>query len=93
MIKRASVSPVTGNCVGAAGVRDRGAGEHGDRRRPPARSTNATAPTTTAFAARARPRRGLAASVTRIRFRRYSAVMNMVATTASAISPANVPRR
>ena len=29
----------------------------------------------------------------RMRLRRYSAVMNIAATTASAISPANVPRR
>ena len=56
-------------------------------------TTNDTAATTTAFAASTRPRRGLAANVTRIRFRRYSAVMNSAATTPSAISPANVPTR
>src|ERR1019366_8293325 len=44
-----------------------------------------------AFAASTRPRRGLAVRVTRIRPRRNSAVMNMVATTSTAISPANVP--
>jgi len=48
-------------------------------------------PITTALAASTRPRRGLAARVTRIRPRRYSVVMNSVATTISAISPANVP--
>src|ERR1700728_2703024 len=44
-----------------------------------------------AFAASTRLRRGLAVRVTRIRPRRNSAVMNMVATTSTAISPANVP--
>ncbi len=53
--------------------------------------TNTTAKVTTALAARTRPRRGTAVIVTRIRPRRYSAVMNMVATTTTAISPANVP--
>ena len=56
-------------------------------------TTNDTAATTTAFAASTRPRRGLAANVTRISERRYSAVMNSAATTPRAISPANVPRR
>ena len=56
-------------------------------------TTNVTAPITTAFAASTRPRRGLAARVARIRPRRYSAVMNMTATTTTAISPANVPTR
>src|ERR1039458_9828882 len=56
-------------------------------------ATKLTAPITMAFAASIRPRRGLAASVTRIRPRRYSAVMNIVATTITTISPANVPMR
>ena len=46
-----------------------------------------------AFAASTRPRRGLAANVVRIRPRRYSAVMNIAATTTTAISPANAPTR
>ena len=50
-----------------------------------------TAAITTALAASTRPRRGVAASVTRIRPRRYSAVMNIAPTTATAISPANTP--
>ena len=48
---------------------------------------------TMAFAASTRPRRGLAARVVRIRPRRYSAVMNIVAITITAIRPANVPTR
>ena len=60
---------------------------------PTSPATNETAPITIAFAASTRPRRGLAASVTLIRFRRYSAVMNIAATTTSAISAANVPSR
>ncbi len=55
--------------------------------------TKATEPSTMALAASTRPRRGLAVSVVRIRPRRYSAVMNIVATTITAISPANVPTR
>src|SRR6266511_4010435 len=55
--------------------------------------TKVTEPITMAFAARTRPRRGLAARVVRIRPRRYSAVMNNVATTITAISPANAPTR
>ncbi len=55
--------------------------------------TKATEPITMALAASTRPRRGLAASVVRIRPRRYSAVMNIVATTITTISPANVPMR
>ncbi len=55
--------------------------------------TKVTAPITMALAARTRPRRGLAARVTRIRPRRYSAVMNKVATTISAIRPASTPPR
>ncbi len=50
-----------------------------------------TAAMTTALAASTRPRPGVAASVTRIRPRRYSAVMNIAPTTATAISPANTP--
>src|ERR1700729_500213 len=50
-----------------------------------------TAAITTALAASTRPRPGVAASVTRIRPRRYSAVMNIAPTTATAISPANTP--
>ncbi len=53
----------------------------------------ATAPTTTAFAARIRPRAGLADSVVRIRPRRYSAVTNRAPTTTTAISPTKVPAR
>ena len=56
-------------------------------------SMNVTAPITTALAASTRPRRGVAARVTRIMPRRYSAVMNIVAITTTAISPANVPTR
>ena len=52
-----------------------------------------TEPITMAFAASTRPRRGLAAKVVRIRPRRYSAVMNIVPTTTTAISPANAPTR
>ncbi len=55
--------------------------------------TKAAAPITIAFAASTRPRTGLTASVVRIRPRRYSAVMNIVATTITAISPATVPAR
>jgi hypothetical protein len=55
--------------------------------------TKAAEPITIALAASTRPRRGLEARVTRIRPRRYSAVMNIVATTITAISPANVPTR
>ena len=46
---------------------------------------------TTALAASTRPRAGLAANVTRIRPRRYSAVMNIAATTITAISAPNTP--
>ena len=46
---------------------------------------------TTDFAARTRPRAGLAERVTRIRPRRYSAVMNMAATTITAIRPPKTP--
>ena len=56
-------------------------------------ATKATEPITMAFAARTRPRRGLAASVVRISPRRYSAVMNIAPTTTTAISPKNVPTR
>src|SRR5580693_9092097 len=52
-----------------------------------------TAAITTALAASTRLRLGVAASVTRIRPRRYSAVMNIAPTTATAISPANTPIR
>ena len=55
---------------------------------PPA---NVTAPMTAALAARTRPRRGLAASVTRTSPLRYSVVMNTAPTTVTAISAANVP--
>ena len=56
-------------------------------------TTKVTEPITMALAASTRPRRGLAARVVRIRPRRYSAVMNIAATTSTAISPANVPTR
>ena len=49
--------------------------------------TKATEPITMAFAASTRPRRGLAARVTRIRPRRCSAVMNIVATTVTSPEP------
>ena len=48
---------------------------------------------TMALAARTRPRRGVAASVVRIRPRRYSAVMNMTPMTTITISAANAPMR
>ena len=48
---------------------------------------------TTALAASTWARAGLAANVTRIRPRRYSAVMNSAATTITAISAANTPVR
>ena len=82
-----------GEHVVAAGVRDRRAEQHRCRGADQRRRRTTTAATTTAFAASTRPRRGLAANVTRIRPRRYSAVMNSAATTPSAISPANVPTR
>ena len=53
----------------------------------------ATAPMTTALAASTAPRRGVAASVVRMRPRRYSVLKNMAATTTIAISPANAPVR
>ena len=56
-------------------------------------STNATAAATMALAASTWPRRGVAASVVRIRPRRYSAVKNIAATTTIAISPMNAPAR
>jgi hypothetical protein len=48
-------------------------------------------PIATALAASSRPRRGAAVSDTQISLRRYSAVMNIAATTISGISPKNVP--
>ena len=56
-------------------------------------ATKVTEPITTALAARTRPRRGAAASVVRIRPRRYSAVMNIAPTTITTISPANAPMK
>ena len=56
-------------------------------------TANATAPITIAFAASTRTRFGLAASVLRIRPRRYSAVMNIAAITAIAMSPMKMPSR
>ena len=58
---------------------------------PASPAAKVTAPVTTALAASTRPRRGAAASVKRIRRRRYSAVMNIAPTTARTMSPANVP--
>jgi hypothetical protein len=58
---------------------------------PASPAVKVTAPMMIALAARTWPRRGVAASVVRIRPRRYSAVMNIVATTSTAISPANAP--
>ena len=55
--------------------------------------TKATAPITTALAASTAPRRGVAASVVRIRPRRYSELKNIAATTMIAISPRNAPAR
>ena len=61
---------------------------------PPASpAANVTAPTTTALAASTWARAGLAANVTRISPRRYSAEMNIAATTITAISAANTPVR
>ena len=54
-------------------------------------ATKLTAPITTALAASSRPRRGAAASETRISPRRYSAVMNIAPTTINGISPRAVP--
>ena len=54
-------------------------------------ATKPTAPITTALAASSRPRQGAAVSETRISLRRYSAVMNIAATTISGIRPENVP--
>ena len=85
--------PRLGEHCDAARARDSGADDRPRRRRATSPATNATAPITIALAASTRPRRGLAASVVRIRPRRYSAVMNIVATTATAISPTNVPSR
>src|SRR5580692_8341197 len=56
-------------------------------------ATKVTEPITTALAARTRPRAGAAASVTAIRPRRYSAVMNIAPTTIATISPANAPTK
>ena len=56
-------------------------------------ATKVTEPITTALAARTRPRPGAAASVVRIRPRRYSAVMNIAPTTITTISPANAPTK
>ncbi len=55
--------------------------------------TNVTAPSTMAFAASTRRRRGVAVNVVRISPRRYSAVTNMTPITTMAISPANTPPR
>ena len=52
-----------------------------------------TAATTTDLAASTRPLDGVAAKVSRISPRRYSAVTNRAATTTSASRPANVPMR
>ncbi len=56
-------------------------------------STNVTRPITTALAASSRPRRGLAASVVRMRPRRYSTVMNIVAMTTMMSSAMKTPSR
>src|SRR5258706_112043 len=48
-------------------------------------------PRTSAFAARTRPRRGVAAKVVRIKPRRYSEVANRTPTQISAMSPAMTP--
>ena len=61
------------------------------RAAPTSPATKPAAPITTALAASSRPRRGAAVSETRISPRRYSAVMNMAATTISGISPEDVP--
>ena len=58
---------------------------------PASPAAKVTEPMTMALAARTWPRRGLAAKVTRIRPRRYSAVMNIAATMMTAISPAAAP--
>ena len=48
---------------------------------------------TAALAASTAPRRGVAASVVRIRPRRYSVLKNIAATTTITISPRNTPTR
>ena len=55
--------------------------------------TKATAPITTALAASTAPRRGVAASVVRMRPRRYSVLKNIAATTTITISPRKAPTR
>ena len=91
-IRRASVSALTGstNLPLARSSRPPTASAAAA---PASPATKVTEPTTIAFAARTRPRSGLAASVTRIRPRRYSAVTNMEPTTAITISAANTPAR
>ena len=60
---------------------------------PASPATKPTAATTTDLAASTRPREGVAAKVSLISPRRYSAVTNRAATTTIAIRPANVPTR
>jgi hypothetical protein len=50
-------------------------------------------PAAVTFGNHAQPRLGLAVRVAWIRPQRYSAVMNIVATTITAISPPNAPSR
>ncbi len=69
---------------------DRERDDGGDREH---RRRGVTAATTTALAASTRPRRRAAVRVTRIRRRRYSAVMTIAPATARTMSPANVPTR
>ena len=87
---RASVSSETGHCRPPA-RRSRGVPTASARVAATSPATKPTAPITTALAASSRPRRGAAVSETRISPRRYSAVMNIAATTISGISPKNVP--
>ena len=55
--------------------------------------TKASAPSTTAFAASTRPRRGVAVNVVRMMPRRNSVVMNKAAMTAIAMNPMRMPPR
>ena len=89
-ITRASVSPPTGKMTRPLprSMRSPSSTAAADPASPAAKVTAAI---TIALAARTWPRRGAAASVVRIRPRRYSAVMNIVPTTSATISPANTP--
>ena len=87
-----SVSQLTGRMYRPS-FRSRGTPSAIDAMEAARPTVKATRPMTIALAARTRPRRGIAANVSRIRPRRYSAVKNMAATTPTAISAANMPAR